>query len=137
MDKKFTKFSPFARIMKLSAIQFLIAGFFMTTTWAHVANGQEILDQRIHVKANSTSLKSALNYLERNSNVRFIYNPREIGVDQRVTLVGKSATLKEFLNELLSPLQIRYEVSGKQIALFKKLATSTNASDEASSSTLT
>ncbi len=130
MDKRFTKSPIFARLMKLSAIQLLIAGFFMTAAWAHSAKGQEILDQKMVVKAGSTTLKNALNDLERKSSVRFIYNPREIGADRRVTLVAQSATLKEILGDLLFPLQVRYEVTGKQIALFKNPATGTNPADE-------
>ncbi len=129
MDKRSTKFYVFACLMKLSAIQLLIAGFFMTTALARVANGQEILEQKVTVKAGSTNLKSALNDLERKSSVRFIYNPREIGADRRVTLASRSATLKELLAELLFPLQIRYEVSGKQIALFKNLGAANTPND--------
>ena len=116
--------------MKLSAIQLLIAGFFMTTSWANSAKGQEILDQKMAVKSGNSTLKAVLNNLERNSSVRFIYNPREIGADRKISLVAHSATLKDILGELLLPLQIRYEVSGKQIALFKNSATGSNATDE-------
>ncbi|WP_208295634.1 TonB-dependent receptor [Fibrivirga algicola] len=110
--------------MRLSVYQLLIASLFVSTTWAHRANGQEVLDQQVLVKASSTNLKSALLQLERNTSVRFIYNPKEIQADQRVTLSSRSGKLKDFLSELLTPLRIGYEVSGKQIALFKNPATS-------------
>jgi len=124
MDKRYTLPPSLIRLMRLSVYQLLIASLFVSTTWAHRANGQEVLDQQVLVKASSTNLKSALLQLERNTSVRFIYNPKEIQADQRVTLSSRSGKLKDFLSELLTPLRIGYEVSGKQIALFKNPATS-------------
>ncbi|MVM30147.1 SusC/RagA family TonB-linked outer membrane protein [Spirosoma sp. HMF4905] len=130
MDKLYSKYPSFIRLMKLSVTQLLIAGIFVSTTWAHSARGQELLDQYVRIKAGSTNLKSTLAHLERSTNVRFIYNPKEIQADQRVTLSARSVTLKDFLSELLTPLRINYEVSGKQIALFKNPSTgSTDSGD--------
>ncbi|MEZ0487416.1 SusC/RagA family TonB-linked outer membrane protein [Fibrella aquatica] len=111
--------------MRLSVFQLLIASLFVSTTMAHVANGQEVLDQQVLIKASTTSLKSALAQLERTTSVRFIYNPKEIQAEQRVKLASRSGTLKNLLSDLLTPLRIGYELSGKQIALFKSPATST------------
>ncbi|MGM9511190.1 TonB-dependent receptor [Larkinella sp. GY13] len=119
MDRLYKKPLSFRTLMKLSVIQLLMTILFVGATYAHDANGQEVLDQRIAVKAETTNLKKALAFLERNANVLFIYNPREIQVNQKVTLENRFVTLKETLNDLLTPLHIRYEVSGKQIALFK------------------
>ncbi|MBN8820909.1 TonB-dependent receptor [Spirosoma sp.] len=105
--------------MKLSVIQLLITILFMGATYAHHAHGQEVLNQRITLKTEKTNLKKALVTLERSTEVLFVYNPREIPVNQKVTLDSRYATLKEALNELLTPLNIRYEVAGKQIILFK------------------
>ncbi|WP_460977700.1 TonB-dependent receptor [Spirosoma knui] len=105
--------------MKLSVIQLLITILFMGATYAHHARGQEILNQRISLKTETTNLKKALVTLERTTEVLFVYNPREILVNQKVTLDSRFTTLREALNELLTPLHIRYEVAGKQIVLFK------------------
>ncbi|GAB3954076.1 TonB-dependent receptor [Spirosoma harenae] len=105
--------------MKLSVIQLLITILFMGATYAHNARGQEILNQRITLKTETTNLKKALLTLERGTEVLFVYNPREIQVNQKVTLDSRFTTLREALNELLTPLHIRYEVAGKQIVLFK------------------
>lgn len=130
MDKLYTTYPSFAQLMKLSVTQLLIAVLFVSTTWARLAHGQEVLDQHILIKTGSTNLKGALTLLERSTNVRFIYNPKEIQADQKVKLVSRSGTLKEFLTELLTPLHISYEVSGKQIALFKNPATGRSKSGE-------
>ena len=109
--------------MNLSVTQLLIAVLFVSTTLARTANGQEVLDQPVLLKAGSMNLKGALTYLERHTSVRFVYNPKEIQASQRVTVATQSGTLKEVLGALLTPLHISYDVSGKQIALFKNPAT--------------
>ena len=131
MDKLYNTYPSFARLMKLSVMQLLIAILFVSTTWARIAHGQEVLDQHVLIKAGSTNLKNALAHLERSTNVRFVYNPKEIQADQRVNLTSRSVTLKEFLTELLTPLRISYDVSGKQIALFKNPASGQTGSDGA------
>lgn len=129
MDKLYSTFPSLIRLMRLSVSQLLIASLFVSTSLAHVAHGQEVLDQQVLIKASNTSLKSALAQLERSTSVRFIYNPKEIQADQRVSLTPHAVTLKVLLSELLTPLRIGYELSGKQIALFKNPATSSTTGE--------
>ncbi|GAB3642624.1 TonB-dependent receptor [Spirosoma arcticum] len=119
--------------MRFSVTQLLITLLLVSATYAHDALGQEVLEQRVTLTTDVVSLKGALTTIERSSNrtartggpvaVRFIFNPKEIQINQRVTLRGRSAPLRVVLDELLSPLRIRYEVTGKQIALFKDNST--------------
>jgi TonB-linked SusC/RagA family outer membrane protein len=125
MDKHDTNRFSCRTLMKLSVIQLLMTILFVGATYAHHAHGQEILDQRITLKTETTNLKRALVTLERTTHVLFVYNPREIQINQKVTLDARFATLKEALTELLTPLHIQYEVSGKQIILFRKDETDT------------
>ncbi|MGA0559156.1 TonB-dependent receptor [Larkinella sp. VNQ87] len=119
MDHFYQKHVGFKALMKLSVIQLLMTLLFMGATYAHTAHGQEVLEQRIALKAETTSLKAALAILERTTKVLFVYNPREIQASRKVTLENRYLTLREALHELLTPLNIRYEVSGRQIALFR------------------
>ena len=105
--------------MKVSFLQMLVAVLFVGTTRAHDALGQELLNQQVSVRATSTDLRSVLNTLERTTNVRFVYNPREIQATRPVSLGNRSDRLGTLLDDLLKPLQISYEVTGRQIALFK------------------
>ncbi|WP_229320878.1 SusC/RagA family TonB-linked outer membrane protein [Larkinella knui] len=119
MDQLYQKYFSFPTLMKLSVIQLLMTLLFMGATYAHHAHGQEVLDQRITIKTETTTLKAALSTLERTAHVLFVYNPREIQASRKVTLDARFVTLKEALLELLTPLHLRYEVTGKQIALFR------------------
>ena len=116
---KLYRTTSYRRLVNLSVTQLLIATLFMGTTQAHTAYGQEVLDRPVSIKAETTSLKSILSLLEQQANVRFVYNPREIQAGQKLKMLSQSGTLKVFLTELVNALHIGYEVSGKQIALFR------------------
>lgn len=106
-------------IMRFSITQLLISALLIGVTYAHHVRGQEILESRITINSQTTSLRNALAKIERTSSVRFIFNPKEIQLSQQVTLEGRSASLKVILDDLFRPLGIQYEVTGKQIALLK------------------
>lgn len=110
--------------MRFSITQLLIFALLAGIAYAHDVRGQEILELRITVNPQTTSLKNALAKIERTSNVRFIFNPREIQLSQKVTVEGRSASLRVILDDLFRPLGIHYEVTGKQIALLKQNDTS-------------
>ncbi|GAB3566925.1 TonB-dependent receptor [Spirosoma luteolum] len=130
MDKRYRTYLSLTRLMTLSVTQLLLAGLLVSTSWARPAIGQEILDQRVLLKGGQTNLRQALTQLEKSVNVRFVYNPREIQAGQRITLTPRTETLKEALGDLLTPLRIDYEVSGKQIALFRQAAGNRALADE-------
>lgn len=55
--------------------------------------------------------------IEKAYGVTFVYSPELIKAEQTSTLVSKEYTLSEALDALLSPLNIAYEVFGKNIVL--------------------
>ncbi len=107
-------------IMKLSFLQLCIIVVFSNVTFSHYRLlGQDLLERRITLKMEDRSLKSVLLSIERNSEVKFIYNPTEIRSSTRVTFQASNEPLAEALLRLLRPLSIRYEVAGKQVMLFR------------------
>lgn len=106
--------------MRWSLLPSLLTFVLMGTSHAHDATAQGILDQRVALKATTTDLKGALQVLEKATEARFVYNPREIGISRPVRLEDRSDKLSVLLDALLTPLQIRYEVNGRQIALFRQ-----------------
>ncbi len=117
-------FSPLLikKLMRVSLVQLLLSIIGLGISYAHSAAGQEVLEQRISIRAANENLKSTLNVIEHNISVRFVYNPREINISQRVSFEAKNETLKNVLERIFRPLQISYEVNGKQILLFKENA---------------
>lgn len=115
-------FSPLLlkKLMRVSFIQLLLSLIGLGISYAHSAKGQEVLEQRISIKVTNDNLKSMLNFIEHNVKVKFVYNPREINIGQKVSFEAKNETLKEVLAKICKPLQISYEVNGKQILLYKE-----------------
>lgn len=116
-------FSPlfFKKLMRVSFIQVLLSLIGLGISYAHTAEGQEILEQKISVKASNDNLKAMLIFIEQNASVKFVYNPREINITQKISFEAKNETLKSVLGKICKPLQLSYEVNGKQILLYKQM----------------
>ena len=116
--------------MKLSLLQLCIIVVFSNATFSHYRLlGQDLLEKRITLKMENKSLKSVLLSIERNSEVKFIYNPTEIKSSTRVTFQASNEPLADALVRLLRPLSIRYEVAGKQVMLFRTEKSSSATED--------
>lgn len=113
-------FKHFKTLMKITITQILFIVSFIGFSYAHDTAGQELLEQRINLEITNEDLKNTLNKIEKISNVRFIFNPKEVKVSQKVTIKAKNEELRDILNEIFTPLKITYELAGNQILLFKK-----------------
>ncbi|WP_229598324.1 TonB-dependent receptor [Runella aurantiaca] len=120
MDKFYQTTNLLRTLMRISFTQMIIAILCMSASYAHDAVGQEMLDQKVTLKLSNEDLKSTLGALERTTNVRFIYNPKEIKANQKININAQNEKLKSVLEQVLTPLNISFEAKGKQIALFKK-----------------
>lgn len=108
-------------IMKISFQQILLLAVFATLTFANdKLSAQELLEKKITLKIESKTLKHTLSSLEREAGIKFIYNPREIRSAASVSFSATGSRLAEVLDGLFSPLEIRYEIRGKQIMLFRQ-----------------
>ncbi|MCU0324985.1 MAG: TonB-dependent receptor [Spirosomaceae bacterium] len=107
--------------MKITITQILFIVSFIGFSYAHEIAGQELLEQKINLEVTNEDLRTTLNKIERVSNVRFIFNPKEVKINQKVSVKAKNEQLKTILNEIFTPLKISYELAGNyQILLFKK-----------------
>lgn len=108
-------------IMKLSSQQLFIFVVFAGLAFAKdKLHAQELLERKITMTVESTTLKSTLTSIEREAGVRFIYNPREIKASSKVSFTATNSKLAEIFSELFTPLDIEYETRGNQILLFRK-----------------
>ena len=103
--------------IRVICVQTVLAGLLISTTLGHDAEGLTLLKQQITVKTALTDLTNVLTTLERTANVRFSYSPADLQGIQQVAINSHSRTMEAVLNELLKPLQINYEVRGRQIIL--------------------
>ncbi|WP_192579260.1 TonB-dependent receptor [Dyadobacter aurulentus] len=105
--------------MKLTYYQLLLLVAFMGVASAGTMKAQDVLSQTISVRIVDQKFRNALQLIEKNSNVKFIYSSRVINADRRVSLHLTNAPVADVLEKLLKPLQLTYEVSGRQIVLDK------------------
>ena len=105
------------RLMRISFLQVCIAVLFASTTLAHNADAQELLNKRISFKVQNQHLVEVLNLLEKQADVKFTYRPKLLPTSKKITMEASNEPLADVLNELLNPVQIKYKVFGKQVVL--------------------
>lgn len=109
--------------MKICAVQGMMAMILCSLCMAHDNYGQ-ILERKVSLSLNQSSLRTALTQLEAQANVRFFYNHQHIDLDALVSIEAQEKSLKEILELLLTPHNIHFTVHEKenQIALRRKSA---------------
>ena len=105
--------------MRISFIHALLISIGTLSTYAHTAEAQGALKRTINITNSSTTIKSFLEDLERQSNVKFVYSPSGIKANRQITIPDKSKDLASVLNEVLIPMDIEYKVQGEKILLIK------------------
>ncbi|MGV3603069.1 MAG: TonB-dependent receptor [Dyadobacter fermentans] len=106
-------------IMKRTFYQLLLLIVFVSIASAETMKAQDVLSQTISVRIVDQKFKHALQIIEKNSNIKFIYSSRVIDAEHRVNLNVTNAPVAHVLERLLKPMQLTYEVSGRQIVLDK------------------
>ncbi len=103
--------------LKVFALQLLLAGLLAGMATAHPVMAQLQLDQKVTFHARAQTIEAALNQLEKQLNVRFVYSPELIGSGRQVTIDVVKEPLAQVLNQLLTPVRTQYEVQGNRIIL--------------------
>ncbi|PWJ57749.1 TonB-linked SusC/RagA family outer membrane protein [Dyadobacter jejuensis] len=106
-------------MMKLTYYQLVLSVVFVGMVSATTIRAQDVLNQTITIRITNQKIKDALVILEKNSDIKFVYSSKMIDADRRVNLNVSKSSLKEVLEKVLVPLQLQYEVSGRQIVLEK------------------
>ncbi|WP_373512601.1 carboxypeptidase-like regulatory domain-containing protein [Persicitalea sp.] len=109
------------KIMQWSFLHLCLAAVFANVSLALDVSAQEVLDQRISVRAVDQKINTVLSYIEKNSEVKFLYSPNLIRSSRKVTLNASNEKLSVVLDKLLVPQNISYELVGKRIILKRKL----------------
>lgn len=109
-------------LMKLTLTQFVLAVVLTNLALASPSRAQELLDRRLTLQVQEGEMKRALQAIERQTNVRFMYSPRLIQAERRITINVQNERLGTILEQLLKPFSISYELIGRQIILSKNHA---------------
>lgn len=107
-------------IMKFTLLQLFLSALFTFSVYANKLSGQEVLEKKISVEFVKQEFKTALNLISKQAEVKFTYTSGVLKSDKRITFSAKDQRLGDVLDKLFKPLQIEYEVVGKQIILKKE-----------------
>jgi TonB-linked SusC/RagA family outer membrane protein len=110
---------PWYQIMRITFIQLFLSVVLSSMAYSNTLNAQNILDKKVSMSLNNTSLQNVLNYLQKNDNVKFIYSNTAINVDQQVSVNANNLSLKTILDQVLKTNGITYEVLKGRIVLGK------------------
>ncbi|MBN9380548.1 MAG: SusC/RagA family TonB-linked outer membrane protein [Chitinophagaceae bacterium] len=90
----------------------------MSVSLANGANGQEILDKKISLSIDRQGIRSILSQIEKKAGVRFAYMSETITFgNERISLEANNEKLGDILRRILKPMDVSFEVTGKQIIL--------------------
>ena len=110
------------QLMKGSAVQLLFAIMLAGIAWANPTEAQQLLDRQVTIQLPEQSLRTVLQQLGKNANVRFTYGSALFQTTQKVALRASDQPLSEVLDKLLRPLSITYKVEGRQIILNRQIS---------------
>ncbi len=103
--------------MKISALPLFLLGWLASVSVALPLHSQELLNRRVSIKVEKTSLKEVLEQLKKQSDVRFSFNSKQIDVNTPVSLAAVNEPLGQALDKLLGPLAIGYTAYSRLVVL--------------------
>lgn len=121
MQKTRPRKELFLTLMKISLLQIFLLTAFVGITYAHRAEGQEVMEQKISFSLEKERIKNILHTIEKAAKVKFTYSPQLIPANQKLSLTVRNETLSQVLDRLLKPLDVSYEVMGRNIVLNRRL----------------
>jgi TonB-dependent SusC/RagA subfamily outer membrane receptor len=117
MKKGFT--SKFWKLMKICAIQFMMATIFYCVAIAH-SNYAQLLDSEISMQLKDVPFDVALKEIEAVAKVKFFYSTDQLSSEENVSIKAVKQPLKNVLHELLSPRNIKFKVHEKESTITLK-----------------
>lgn len=116
--------------MKITISQCILVALCSVMALGAPTKAQQILNREVSIKLNNVTLKVALQEIEKQTGVHFVYSNNAIHPDKSVNLQANHEALSLVLPKLLFPNQIRYEVVEEQIILKKNKEQSSLLLDE-------
>ena len=103
---------------RLMTLSYVITALFMAgICTARDARAQEVLDQKISLRATAKPLRKILETIEKQTGVRFLYSRQVIQADRIATIDVTNEKLQTVLSQLFRPLNISYRVTDSQVVL--------------------
>ena len=117
--------------MKIALTQALILTVFAVCSIASDLKGQEVLKNKISIKANEKEIRKVLSEIEKKGEVRFTYSSAMVNVNREISVDFTNRSLSEVLASIFGS-DITYEVRGSRIILKPATTTASNTEERIS-----
>jgi TonB-linked SusC/RagA family outer membrane protein len=113
MSKKFLNKKVFA-IMKIGAIQVILATFCASYGYSHVSYSQDHMKTRITLQLQKANLQTVLVNIEKQAGVLFSYQKELFTTEEKIEVSFRDESVENVLNKLLGPRNITYRLLQKK-----------------------
>jgi hypothetical protein len=103
-------------VMRISFIQFVASFVLIGFSYAHTTHAQAILEKEVSVKMVNVPLKEAIQNIQEQTQVKFVYSSR-VNLKTKVSINAEKMKLQTVLEKLFAPTPIGYRVINNQIVL--------------------
>lgn len=86
-------------------------------------------EKKITADFSNIPLSEAMSRIEKSTGCTFFYDAAQINISQKVSLNSKDESLSKALTKMLAPINLSFEVTNTQIAIFNKKATTTTGAN--------
>ena len=84
----------------------------------------QMQEKKITINFSNIPLSEAMGRIEKSTGYTFFYDAAQVNVKQKVSLNSKNELISKALDKMLHPLNLSYEITNTQIAVFNKKAIS-------------
>lgn len=113
----FINHTVWIRIMRISALQILLALTLANISFATDSRAQELLNRRVSFSAVNQDAEVIIKRLEKLANVQFLFSREIVQSKRKITYQANNEVLFSVLDHILTPLSLSYEVVGQQILI--------------------
>jgi TonB-linked SusC/RagA family outer membrane protein len=117
MKKRRQFIAKAAVIMKISLVQILLSVVATVYTYGNIVHAQELLLQKVSIKAEKKEIRAVLAEIESAAKVKFVYTDQLVPVDRKVSLSAADKPLADVLDELFQPDIVSYKIIRNKIVL--------------------
>lgn len=111
-------------------LQLLFAMLPCSVAFAADDADQELLQQKVSLDIKEAPIEKVLRQIEKMADVKFLYSSSLVRTDRKVNVVVNNESLGKVLDQLLLPMQLQYQVSGRQIILNRLRSQVTSSEDQ-------
>jgi TonB-dependent receptor len=110
--------------------RYVLVGFLLQTVMLHGlmaedANGQDLYEVAIQLKANNQTISEIFAMIERKTDFTFTYNPEKVDVSQRISISEQETSLGKILDKISQNTTLRFRQLNKTL-IVKSVARSTS-----------